>query len=91
MKLFRERTTCEIMEPTLVEVPESRLVLGRHSGRHALMKWCEDLGVSLNKEQLGVMYDRFTEAADSKDGLRNDEIAALAMEVVEQSKNAVAK
>ena len=51
----------------------------------------EDLGVSLNKEQLDVMYDRFTEAADHKKGLRNDEIEALAKEVVEQSKGAVAK
>jgi len=55
------------------------------------VKRCEDLGVSLNKEQLDVMYDRFTEAADHKKGLRNDEIEALAKEVVEQSKSAVAK
>lgn len=88
---LKERTTYEIMEPTSVGVPESRLVLGKHSGRHALVKRCEDLGVTLNKEQLDVMYDRFTEAADRKKGLRNDEIAALAKEVVEQSKSAVAK
>ncbi len=88
---LKERTTYEIMEPTSVGVPESRLVLGKHSGRHALVKRCEDLGVSLNKEQLDVMYDRFTEAADRKKGLRNDEIASLAKEVVEQSKSAVAK
>ena len=88
---LKERTTYEIMEPTSVGVPESRLVLGKHSGRHALVKRCEDLGVSLNKEQLDVMYDRFTEAADHKKGLRNDEIEALAKEVVEQSKSAVAK
>jgi hypothetical protein len=37
------------------------------------------------------MYDRFTEAADRKKDLRNDEIAALAKDVVEQSKSAVAK
>ena len=51
-------------------VPESRLVLGKHSGRHALTKRCQDLGVMLTKEQLDVMYDRFTEAADHKKGLR---------------------
>ena len=88
---LKERTTYEIMEPTSVGVPESRLVLGKHSGRHALVKRCADLGVKLDKVQLDVMYDRFTEAADRKKGLRNDEIAALAKEVVEQSKSAVAK
>ena len=88
---LKERTTYEIMEPTSVGVPESRLVLGKHSGRHALSQRCSDLGVKLSKEQLDVMYDRFTEAADRKKGLRNDEIAALAKDVVEDSKSAVAK
>ena len=88
---LKERTTYEIMEPTSVGVPESRLVLGKHSGRHALSQRCSDLGVKLDKAQLDVMYDRFTEAADRKKGLRNDEIAALAKEVVELSKSAVAK
>ena len=41
---LKERTTYEIIEPTSVGVPESRLVLGKHSGRHALAKRCEDLG-----------------------------------------------
>jgi hypothetical protein len=49
------------------------------------------LGLKLNKQQLDVMYDRFTEAADRKKGLRNDEIAALAKDVVERSESAVAK
>ncbi len=88
---LKERTTYEIMEPQSVGVPESRLVLGKHSGRHALGKRCEDLGVKLTKEQLDTMYQRFTEAADTKKGLRNDEIAVLAKEVVEQSKAALAK
>ena len=41
---LKERTTYEIMEPKSVGVPESKLVLGKHSGRHALAKRCEDLG-----------------------------------------------
>lgn len=86
---LKERTTYEIMEPRSVGVPESRLVLGKHSGRHALAKRCEDLGVMLNKAQLDVMYDRFTSAADTKKGLRNDEIAALARDVVGMGKSAV--
>ena len=44
---MKERTTYEIMEPKSVGVPETRLVLGKHSGRHALAKRCEDLGIPL--------------------------------------------
>jgi 2-isopropylmalate synthase len=85
---LKERTTYEIMEPLSVGVPESRLVLGKHSGRHALAKRCGDLGVPLNKEQLDTMYHRFTALADRKKGLRNDEIAGLAREIVEETQKA---
>jgi 2-isopropylmalate synthase len=88
---LKERTTYEIMDPKSVGVPESKLVLGKHSGRHALAKRCEDMGVPLTKEQLDVVYKRFTEAADRKKGLRNDEIQAIARGVVEESKAATVK
>jgi 2-isopropylmalate synthase len=73
-----------------VGVPESKLVLGKHSGRHALAKRCEDLGLPLTKEQLDTVYHRFTELADRKKGLRNDEILALAREVVDDTKKSSA-
>ena len=84
---LKERTTYEIIEPKSVGVPESRLVLGKHSGRHALAKRCEDLGFVLTKEQLEAVYHRFTTLADRKKGLRNDEISAVASEVVEETKS----
>jgi len=82
---LKERTTYEIIEPTSVGVPESRLVLGKHSGRHALAKRCEDLGLNLNREQLDLVYHRFTTMADRKKGMRNDEISAIARAVLEES------
>jgi 2-isopropylmalate synthase len=75
---LKERTTYEIMEPVSVGVPESRLVLGKHSGRHALRKRCEDLGFSLTREQVDGVYHRFTTIADRKKGVTDDEIALLA-------------
>ena len=63
-------------------VPESKLVLGKHSGRHALNKRAEDLGFQLSKDELDVMYHRFTALADRKKGVRNDEIVALLHAVV---------
>ncbi len=85
---LKERTTYEIIEPHSVGVPETRLVLGKHSGRHALAKRVEALGYPMTKEQLDTMYHRFTALADTKKGVRNDEIAALAREIAEGRKAA---
>jgi 2-isopropylmalate synthase len=75
---LKERTTYEIMHPRTVGVPESRLVLGKHSGRHALADRCRQLGCALTQEQLETVYLRFMKIADNKKGLTDDEIVALA-------------
>ncbi len=87
---LKERTTYEIMEPRSVGVPETRLVLGKHSGRHALAKRLDDLGIPLRREELDLVYQRFTALADRKKGLRNEEIAALAREVIGETKSSEA-
>ncbi len=79
---LKERTTYEIMDPHSVGVPESKLVLGKHSGRHALHKRAQDLGFQLSKDELDALYHRFTALADRKKGVRNDEILALLHDVV---------
>jgi len=78
---LKERTTYEIIDPKTVGVPESRLVLGKHSGRHALRARCEELGIALGKEQLDELYTRFVALADRKKGILDDEIRKLASEV----------
>jgi 2-isopropylmalate synthase len=75
---LKERTTYEIMEPKSVGVPESRLVLGKHSGRHALKNRLDDLGFVLTREELDVVYTEITALADNKKGLMDEEIAELA-------------
>jgi 2-isopropylmalate synthase len=79
---LKEKTTYEIMDPRSVGVPESKLVLGKHSGRHALKKRTEDLGFQLTREELDEVYREFTVLSDNKKGVRNDEIAALIRDVV---------
>ncbi len=74
---LKERSTYEIIDPKSVGVPESKLVLGKHSGRHALKQRFQDLGYELSKEELDHVYQRFTALADRKKGLRNEEILAL--------------
>ena len=78
---LKERTTYEIIEPRSVGVPESRLVLGKHSGRHALKSRCEELGLSLDRAQLDTLYTRFSALADRKKGIMDEEIVALAHEI----------
>jgi 2-isopropylmalate synthase len=78
---LKEKSTYEIISPQSVGVPEGKLVLGKHSGRHALKKRTEDLGFQLTREELDEVYTQFTTAADNKKGLRNEEIAKLVREV----------
>jgi len=75
---LKEPTTYEIINPKSVGVPESRLVLGKHSGRHALKNRCEDLGFHLSTAELDLVYEQVTALADNKKGLMDDEIAAMA-------------
>jgi 2-isopropylmalate synthase len=79
---LKNPATYEIVSPASVGVPAGRLVLGKHSGRHALKDRAEHLGYSLSKQELDVVYERFTLLADNKKGVRNDEIVILIEEVI---------
>ncbi|HLK50931.1 MAG TPA: 2-isopropylmalate synthase [Bryobacteraceae bacterium] len=75
---LKEKSTYEIIDPRSVGVPEGKLVLGKHSGRHALLKRCQDLGFDLTREELDDLYQRFTTVADQrKKGLMDEEIIEL--------------
>lgn len=82
---LKEKSTYEIVDPKSVGVPEGRLVLGKHSGRHALGKRAEDLGFSVSKEELDTLYRQFTALADRKKGVRNDEIVSLLRTIKEST------
>jgi len=87
---LKERTTYEIIEPQSVGVPESRLVLGKHSGRHALGARCKALGLALDKPQLDELYTRFTALADRQKGITDDEIRRLAAQAQEHLRRKIA-
>ena len=87
---LKERTTYEIIDPKTVGVPESRLVLGKHSGRHALKARCDELGVALDRAQLDEVYQRFSVLADNKKGILDDEIVALARSVRDSTARKIA-
>jgi 2-isopropylmalate synthase len=78
---LKEKSTYEIIDPRSVGIPEGKLVLGKHSGRHALLKRCQDLGYDLGKAELDDLYHRFLAVADHrKKGLMDEEIIGLIRE-----------
>src|SRR6202035_1190936 len=62
--MLKNPLTYEIMTPQSVGVPDSTLVLGKHSGRHALGLRCEQLGFHFDRQQLDTIYRAFVVLAD---------------------------
>jgi len=62
--MLKNPLTYEIMTPRSVGVPDSKLVLGKHSGRHALGIRCEQLGYQFDRRALDDVYRRFVRLAD---------------------------
>jgi 2-isopropylmalate synthase len=62
--MLKNPLTYEIMTPQSVGVPDSKLVLGKHSGRHALGLRCEQLGHQFDRHQLDEVYRHFVVLAD---------------------------
>jgi 2-isopropylmalate synthase len=69
--------TYEIMTPASVGVPHNSLVLGKHSGRRALEQRYVELGHPLTREQLNAVYTRFTELADRKKTIYDQDLLSL--------------
>ena len=67
----------EIMTPESVGVPTSKLVLGKHSGRHALALRYQELGYSLAPDEVSAAYGRFSELADRKKRIYDQDLIAL--------------
>ena len=79
---LKHRTTYEIMTPESVGVPASKLVLGKHSGRHALRQRIVDLGYGdLDKADTIKVYKAFTALADTRKGLLDEDIVELLEEL----------
>ncbi len=75
--ILKNRLTYEIMTPESVGLSQSQLVLGKHSGRHAVNNRLEELGYTLNEVELDRTYQRFIELADKKKEVTDTDIEAL--------------
>jgi 2-isopropylmalate synthase len=75
--VLKSAITYEIMTPQSVGIKESSIVLGKHSGRHAIKQRCTDLGYELSPEELERTYKAFCALADQKKELYDEELIAL--------------
>jgi 2-isopropylmalate synthase len=78
--VMKHSRTYEIMTPESVGVPSSQLILGKHSGRHALQKRMKELGVELDGSDLDDLFAKFKGLADKKKYVFDEDILALVEE-----------
>ena len=75
--LLKDRRTYEIMTPEMVGARGTRLVLGKHSGRHALARRYTELGYDLSNAELDRAYELFILLADRKKVVHDEDLLAI--------------
>jgi 2-isopropylmalate synthase len=79
--MLKDRRTYEIMRPEDVGVSRTTLVLGKHSGRHAVQKRCEQIGHELSRQQLDAVYRRMTALADTQKHITDADLDRIVSEI----------
>jgi 2-isopropylmalate synthase len=82
--VLKERTTYEIMDATTVGLEANSIVLGKHSGRHALQQALAELGLELSGQALNTAFKRFKEIADKKKHVTAMDLEALVTDELRQ-------
>ncbi len=75
--MLQNGLTYEIIRPEMVGIPRSTLILGKHSGRHALERRYLELGYQLSEAELADVYQGFTTLADRKREILDEDLLAL--------------
>jgi 2-isopropylmalate synthase len=83
--MLKHQSTYEIMQPETVGVSRSRLVLGKHSGRHALKMHLEEMGYRLNQAEIDLAFERYKQLADKKKVITDADLTALVEDQAFQS------
>lgn len=83
--VLKNAMTYEIMKPEDVGVRQSNLVLGKHSGRHALSQRLKDIGYNLSDDELNKLFIQFKELADKKKNITDADLNALVSSDVVQN------
>jgi 2-isopropylmalate synthase len=83
--MLKNQMTYEIMRPETVGLNRSKLVLGKHSGRHALKAHLEEMGYEMTLEDLDRTFERYKELADKKKVITDADLEALIEDQVYQT------
>jgi 2-isopropylmalate synthase len=75
--MLKDRKTYEIMTPEQVGVIKTKIVLGRHSGRHGLKVRLQEMGYTATDQELDKIYKRFIDIADKKKEVYDDDLRTL--------------
>lgn len=85
--MLAHRSTYEIMNPEDLGIPSSKLVLGKHSGRHALRDRLMQLGFELTEEQIDRVFDHFKALADRKKEVFDEDIESLVNQILDEAED----
>jgi 2-isopropylmalate synthase len=80
--MLKDKRTYEIMDAEAIGITESKLVLGKHSGRAAFINKLKDLGFELSKEEIEKAFAQFKTLADKKKDISDRDIEALVSDEV---------
>jgi len=80
--VLKNPMTYEIMKPETVGLARNRLVLGKHSGRHAFKQKLQELGYDLSNEELNKLFEKFKELADKRKEILDEDIEVLVAEEI---------
>jgi 2-isopropylmalate synthase len=83
--VLKERTTYEIMDATTIGLEQNAIVLGKHSGRHALRRALEELGFKVDGAALNAAFRRFKELADKKKKVTALDLEAIVSDEMKQA------
>lgn len=85
--VLKNPMTYEIMRPETIGLSANKLVLGKHSGRHALKDHLKDLGYDLSDEELDLVFKRFKELADKKKHVVDEDLEVIITEGILRTKD----
>ena len=83
--VLKERTTYEIMDATTIGLDSNSIVLGKHSGRHALRNALEELGFQVDGAALNAAFKSFKELADKKKTVTAVDLEAIVSDEMRQA------
>jgi len=84
--MLKNPMTYEIMNPETIGLSKNKLVLGKHSGRHALHSHLKDMGYDLSDEELNKVFKKFKDLADKKKHVVDEDLEALVTEEILRTK-----